>query len=97
VAWLPEHYQIVNPPAAGFLANRMRTSSCPAAKLVVERMECTGWTVVQGFALWVGKFLALWRVDGWVIIWRFLVRFWVSFWCFAYFIITSFIFMHKGL
>jgi len=34
-------------------------------------MECTGWTVVQGFALWVGIFLALWRVDGWVIIWSF--------------------------
>jgi len=26
-----------------------------------------------------------------------LVRFWVSFWCFVYFIITSFIYMHGGL
>jgi len=25
------------------------------------------------------------------------VRFWVSFWCFVYFIITSFIFMHEEL
>jgi hypothetical protein len=31
VAWLPEHDHIVNPPAAGSLANRMRTSSRPAA------------------------------------------------------------------
>jgi hypothetical protein len=53
--------------------------------------------VVQGFALRVGIFLTLWRVDGWVIIWNFLVRFWVSIWCFVYFIITSFIFMHEGL
>jgi len=60
-------------------------------------MECTGWTVVEGFALWVGIFLALWKVDRWVIIWSFLVRFCVSFWCFVYFIITSFIFMHEGL
>jgi hypothetical protein len=60
-------------------------------------MECTGWTVVQGFALLVGIFLALWRVDGWVIIWSFLVRFRVSFWCFVYFIIASFIFIHEGL
>jgi hypothetical protein len=44
-----------------------------------------------------GYFLALWRVDRWVIIWSFLVRFWVSLWCFVYFIITSFIFMHEGL
>jgi hypothetical protein len=34
-------------------------------------MECTGWTVVQGFVVKVGNFLALWRVDGWVIIWNF--------------------------
>jgi len=32
-----------------------------------------------------------------VIIHSFLVRFWISFWCFVYFIITSFICMHKGL
>ena len=42
-------------------------------------------------------FLALWRVDRWVIIWSFLVIFWVSFWCCVYFIITSFIFKHEGL
>jgi len=69
----------------------------PTWKLVVARMDCTGWTVVRGFALWVGIFLALWRVDGWVMIWSFSVRFWVSFWCFVDFIITSFIFMHEGL
>jgi len=32
VAWLREHDHIVNPPTAGFLANRKRTSSRPAAK-----------------------------------------------------------------
>jgi hypothetical protein len=52
--------------------------------------------VVHGFALWVGIFLALWKVDRWVIIWSFLVRFWVSLWCFVNFIITSFKFMHEG-
>jgi hypothetical protein len=31
VAWLREHEHIVNPPAAGSLANRKRTGSCPAA------------------------------------------------------------------
>jgi len=31
VAWLREHNHIVNPPAAGSLANRKCTSSCPAA------------------------------------------------------------------
>jgi hypothetical protein len=31
VAWLREHDHIVNPPAAGSLANRKRTSSRPAA------------------------------------------------------------------
>jgi hypothetical protein len=59
--------------------------------------RCTGLTVIQRFVLWVGIFLALWRVDGWVIIWSFLVRFWVSFCCFVYLIHTSFIFMHKAL
>jgi len=44
-----------------------------------------------------GDLSALWRVDGWVIIWSFLVTFQVSFWCLVYFIITSFIFMHEGL
>jgi len=69
----------------------------PSGKFVIVRMECTGWTVVHGFPSWVGMVLALWRVDGWVIIWSFLVMFWVTFWCFVYFIITSFIFMHEGL
>jgi len=32
VAWLREHDHILNPPAAGSLANRKRTSSRPAAK-----------------------------------------------------------------
>jgi len=68
----------------------------PRCKSVV-RMECGGWTAVQGFAWWVGFVLALWRVDGWVMIWCLLVRFWVSFWCFGYLIITSFIFIHEGL
>jgi len=31
VAWLCKHHHIVNPPAAGSLANRKRTSSRPAA------------------------------------------------------------------
>jgi len=60
-------------------------------------MQCTGWRGVQGFALWVGIFLALWRLEGWVIIWSFLVRFWVSFWCVVYFIMKSVEFMHEGL
>jgi hypothetical protein len=97
VAWLREHHHIVNPPAADSLANRMRTNQPRSCKLVGVRMECTGWTVVRGFALWVGIFLELWRVDGWVIIWNFLVMFWFSFWCFVYFIITSFTMMHEGL
>jgi len=53
--------------------------------------------VVQGFGLRVGISPTLWRVDGLVIIWSFLVRFGVSFWCFVDFIITSFIFMHEGV
>jgi len=31
VAWVREHNHIVNPPAAGSLANRKHTSNCPAA------------------------------------------------------------------
>jgi len=31
VAWLHKHDRIVNPPAAGSLANTKHTSSCPAA------------------------------------------------------------------
>jgi len=69
----------------------------PRWKWVIVRMQCPGWMVVQGFTLLVGIFLTLWRVDGWVIIWSFLVRFLVSFGCFVYFIITSFIFIHEGL
>jgi len=54
-------------------------------KLVDVRIECTGWTVVQGFVLWVGISLAVWRVDGWVIISSVLGRFWVCFWdCFIW-------------
>jgi hypothetical protein len=60
-------------------------------------MECAGWTDFQGFALRVGIVLALYRVDGWVIICSFLVRFWVSFWYFVYFMSTSFIFTHAEL
>jgi len=70
-----------------------------ATQLRISRCEygCTGWSVIEEFVLWVRMFLALWRADRWVIIWSFLVRFWVSFcWC-VYFIITSFIFIHKGL
>jgi hypothetical protein len=51
--------------------------------------------VVAGIALWVGIFLALERVDGWVIIWSFLGWFWFSYWCFDYLIITPFVFMHE--
>jgi len=69
----------------------------PSCPLVVVRIKCTGWMVIQGFVLCVGIFLALWRVDGWVIIWSFLERFWVSFWYVIYCIITSIIFMHEGL
>jgi len=43
----------------------------PGWKLVVARMGCTGWMVVQGFALSVGIFLAHWRVDKWEIILEF--------------------------
>jgi hypothetical protein len=49
--------------------------------------------VVQGFALLVGIFPALWGVGRWVKVWSFLV----SFWCLVYFVITSFMFMHEGL
>jgi len=61
-----------------------------AAQLEISlvRRQCTGWTVVEGFVLRVGIFLPPWKVDGWVIIWSFLVRFWVPFWCFHNFIIT---------
>jgi hypothetical protein len=62
----------------------MKRASC---KLVVVRKECTHWMVVQGLVLWVGIFVALNRVDGWVIIWRFLLRFLVSFWCLVYYIV----------
>jgi len=72
----------------------MQPRSC---KVVIVRKECTGWTVHQGFALWVCLVLAYWRVDGWVIIGSFLEMFWVSFWCFVYFIFTLLIFMHEGL
>ena len=72
----------------------IQLSSC---KLDIMRMECTGWMVVQGIALWVGSFLALCRVDKCVIIWSFLVTFWVSFWHFPYLIIRSVIFMHEGM
>jgi hypothetical protein len=34
-------------------------------------MLCTGWTVIQEFALWVGIVTGLWGVDGWVIILEF--------------------------
>jgi len=45
------------------------------------RIECPSWMVVQELMLGVGIFLPLWRVDRWVIIWSFLERFWVTFWC----------------
>jgi len=69
----------------------------PSCKPIIVLMECTSCTVVQDFAWFVGIFLALWRVDRWVIIWSCLVRFWVSVWCFVYFIITAFLFMYEGL
>jgi len=69
----------------------------PRCISVILRMECTGLTIVSGFKLWVGLYLALWRVDGRVIIWSYLVRLWVSLWCFVYFIITFFIFILEGL
>jgi len=68
VVSLCDHNHSVNPPTMGSLANMIPTSSFPAARWVIVRMECTGWMVVQRFALWVSIFLALWRVDGWVII-----------------------------
>ena len=61
------------------------------------KIKCTGWTVIEVFGEWVGISLALCRVDGWVIIWSFLMMFLVTFWCFIYFVITSFIFMHEEL
>jgi len=67
----------------------------PSCKLVVVRMKCTSWMVVQGFRLWVGIFLSLWRVDGWVIIESFWVRIWVSIWWVVNCIIIPFIFMHE--
>ena len=47
--------------------------------------------------LWEGMFPSPWRVDGWVIIWSVLERFWVSLWCFVYIMITSVICMHEKL
>jgi len=44
-----------------------------------------------------GYFLALWKMDAWVIIWTFLERFRVSVCCFVYFIISSVIFMYEEL
>jgi len=36
-------------------------------------------TIVQGLALWAECFLALWRMDGGVLVWSFLEKFWVCF------------------
>ena len=69
----------------------------PSCKLVVMRLEGTGCKIVQGYVLWVGIILALWRVDGGMIIWSFLERFWLSFYCCIDFLITSVIFRHEGL
>jgi hypothetical protein len=68
----------------------------PSCKLVIVRMECTGWTDLQGFGLWGGIFLALSRLDGWVIIWSLLETFLVSFWYFLNFILPPIRFMYKG-
>jgi len=94
---LREPNRIVDPPAARSAANTTRTKQPPSCKSVVLRMVYTCWTVVQGFALWVGIFLAHSRVDRCVIIWSFFVTSWVSFRCFVDFIITSFRFRHEGL
>jgi len=59
VAWLPEHDHIVNPPAASSLANRMRTSSRPAAN-----WSLSGWNALAGRLF---KDLRC----GWVFFWQF--------------------------
>jgi len=66
----------------------------PCCTWVVVRMKFTG-MCVQGFPLRVGISLALWMVDGWVILWSCLERFWVSLWCVDYCIIKSVIFRHE--
>jgi len=50
----------------GVVSTRTRTQSDGPEPLLTPlvMMECTGWTVVEGFVLWVGNFLALGRVDG---------------------------------
>jgi len=83
--------------SCGFFAQQEASKLPPSCKLVIVRMQCTGRTVVQGLAEWAGIFLALWSVDGWVILWSLLERFWISFWCFISSIIASVIFMHEGL
>ena len=69
----------------------------PSCKWFILWMECTGWMVLQRFTFWVGIFLALWRVDRWVKIQSVLVRYWVTSWCFVYFIIKLVTFIHEGL
>jgi hypothetical protein len=59
VAWLHAYDQIVNPPAAGSLANRKRTYSRPAANL-----SLWGWNALAG---WLFKDLHC----GWVFLGRF--------------------------
>jgi len=59
VACLREHDHIVNPPASGTFANRMRTSSRAAANL-----SLWGWNALAG---WLFKDLRC----GWVFVWLF--------------------------
>jgi hypothetical protein len=63
----------------GFIGLLEADKQRPCFNQVIVRIERTSWTVVEGLELRVGIFLALWRVDGCVIIWSFLERFWVSF------------------
>ena len=97
VAWLQKLDHIGNPFTSESLANQKYTYSCPAANQLLWGWNTLAAMVVQRFALWVSIFLTLWRANGWMIIWSFLVRFWGSFCCFVYLIITSFIVMHNGL
>jgi len=66
VAWQCTHENIVSPPVGGSLARRKCTSSPLTCKFVVVMVECTGRTVVQRFALWVGRFSHL---GGWMDWW----------------------------
>jgi len=62
VSWLHDHDHIVNPPAAGSLANTKHTSSCPAASWLLW-----GWNALAGqlFKDLCCGWVLFWHCGGW--------------------------------